>query len=320
LRAARSPRLPSPAVGEPHGALLEEEILPDGRRGPIVTVYLRNGACPLACAYCGLYRFADDRAATGEEIARQIRHVRECFPRARALKLYNASSLFEPASIVQRDLGRIAAELADLDLVVVEARAENAHRAIPFARRIAAPLEVAIGLDVADDELLRRLNKPSSVAAFRAAARRLRTAGIHLRVFVLIQPPFVAEREAGSLARSAVAEARDAGARVVSLLPVRSSHRPLERLTTGGFWAPPSLETVYDTVASCLGSETIVLVEEDGLDGLTGCERCAPRRRRALVALNRSGDLAAVPCTNHRRPRAFVPRAYSADAVLAVLQ
>ena len=307
-------------MGEPNGALLEEEILPDGKRGPIVTAYLRNGACPLACAYCGLYRFSDDRAAAGEEIARQIRHVRECFPRARALKLYNASSLFETASIVQRDLGRIAAELADLDLVVVEARAENAHRAIPFARRLTSPLEVAIGLDVADDELLGRLNKPSSVAAFRAAANRLRAAGILLRVFVLIQPPFVAERDAGSLARSAVAEARAAGARVVSFLPVRPSHRPLERLATGGFWAPPSLETVYETVASCLGGETIVLVEEDGLDELTGCEGCAPRRRRALVALNRSGRLAAVPCADHHRPRAFVPRAYSADAVLAVLQ
>ena len=307
-------------MGEPHGALLEEEVLPDGRRGPIATVYLRNGACPLACAYCGLYRFADDRAATGEEIARQIRHVRECFPRARALKLYNASSLFEPASIVQRDLGRIAGELADLELVVVEARAENAHRAIPFARRMATPLEVAIGLDVADDELLGRLNKPSSVAAFRAAASRLRAAGILLRVFVLIQPPFVAEQEAGKLAQTGVAEARNAGARIVSLLPVRPSHPPLERLEAGGFWAPPSLETVYDTVASCVDGETIVLVEEDGLDELTGCARCAPRRRRALVALNRSGELAAVPCADHHRPRAFVPRAYSPDAVLAVLQ
>lgn len=281
---------------------------------------MRNGACPLACAYCGLYRSADDRPATGPEIARQVRRVRESFPQARGLKLYNASSLFEPASIAQRELHHLAPELAGLELVVVEARSENALGALAFSDRPDVPLEVAIGLDVADDGLLRRLNKPTSVAAFRAAAARLREAGIHLRVFVLIQPPFVGEGEAVALSCRTFEAARAAGARVVSLLPVIASHRPLDRLADAGFYAPPSLETVYDVAARCAGGDVIVRVELESLGLLDACAECSVERREALAILDRGERLPGVTCRAHRRPTPFEPRAYGEGAVLAALR
>ncbi|HET7453236.1 MAG TPA: radical SAM protein, partial [Thermoanaerobaculia bacterium] len=224
-----------PAAG-PIGAAREIEIFPSGVPRAIGTAYLRNGRCPLSCVYCALYRQATDRPATGVEIARQIRSVRDRLGEVAGLKLYNASSLFEPRSIRQtpEDVAAIAAEVADLELVVVESRSEQADRAPELAGRIGGRLEVAIGLEVADDALLRRLGKPTTVARFAKAAEALGRAGILLRAFVLVRPPFVSRDRARSLAVETFRVARASGARVVSLLPVVSDHAPMERLRADG--------------------------------------------------------------------------------------
>ena len=320
IRASRDPKLPLPIPEEPLGFALEQEPFPDGQRAPIATVYLQNGECPLACAYCGLYRQTGDRPASGAEIARQIRRARERFPQARGLKLYNASSLFEPASIVQKDLPVIAASLEGLSFVVVEARSENAFRAVEFARHLAMPLEVAIGLEVADDTLLRQLNKPTSIAALRRAALALHGAGISLRAFVLVQPPFVDARKAVSLAVTSFELAKEEGARVVSLLPVFPTHRPLRLLAAAEFFAPPLLETLWKAVEACVGRGVTVLVETEFLGRLAACSNCGSARREALKTLNATGKLPAVLCRDHSPPREPGLRSFSKAEVLRALR
>ena len=281
----------------------EVEILPSGLPGPVGTAYLRNGRCPLSCVYCALYRQATGGPATGAEIAAQIRSARERLGPVAGLKLYNASSLFEPRSIRQTpaDLAAIAAEVADLDLVVVESRSEQAARAPEFARRLDGRLEVAIGLEVADDALLRRLGKPTTVARFEEAAKGLRRAGILLRAFVLVQPPFVSPDRARALAVETFRVARRAGARVVSLLPVVSDHAPMERLRADGDFAEARLEDYFAAVSDCAADGgAVVLAELASLPRLPGCAACRGARESALAALNATGRLPSVSCAGHR--------------------
>jgi radical SAM enzyme (TIGR01210 family) len=290
----------------------EIEIFPNGIPRRIGTVYLQNGACPLSCVYCALYRQATSAPATGHEIARQIRSARARFTRVSGIKLYNASSLFEPQSIRQSeyDLKAIAAEVADLDLVVVEARSEQAHRARAFSERIGGRLEVAIGLEVADDALLRLLGKPTTVARFQRAAALLAAAGNFVRAFVLVQPPFVFGEEARRLACSTFALAVASGARVVSLLPVVSEHAPMERLRAEGCFSEVTLEDYYDTVAACVrAGGAVVIAETRSLDRLRGCPACRAARSHALSALNETGVLHGVACADHHPavPAAVAP-------------
>jgi radical SAM enzyme (TIGR01210 family) len=283
--------------------LRETEIFPDGRPRAIGTVYLENGACPLACVYCALYRGAGDGPAAGEEIARQIRSARRRLGAVDGIKLYNASSLFEPRSIRQTesDLAAIAAETADVGLVVVESRSEQAGRAPAFARRLRGRLEVAIGLEAADDALLRRLGKPTTVERFRGAARTLADAGILLRAFVLVQPPYVAGEQARELAKATFRLARDCGARVVSLLPVVSDHAPMERLRAEGRFTEIALDDYFSVVADCVAEGgAVVLAELPSLPRLPGCPTCRDARAAALGALNATGRLPAVACADHR--------------------
>jgi radical SAM enzyme (TIGR01210 family) len=317
IRALRRPKSPSSETAFRR----ETEIFPDGRPREIGTVYLRNGECPLACLYCALYEQTDDRPSTGAEIAEQIGSARSKTTGIAGLKLYNASSLFEPNSIRQNpeDLAAIAHAVRDLDLVVVEARSENAHRALDFAPFLSGRLEVAIGLEVADDGLLALLNKPTTVGRFRQAARSLREAGILLRAFCLVQPPFVSRGDARRIALETVDLAAAEGARVVSLLPVLAAHEPMERLRRAGFFAETALEDFFDIVLACVGRGPVVVAETQGLERLPGCPNCRAKRVSQLVALNATGEISAVSCRNHLPARSFeAPRPRPAEVLSAL--
>lgn len=318
VRALHDPRLPA---GET-GGCVEREIFPDGSARDIGTVYLRNGACPLACLYCALYRTAADRPASGQEIARQIRSARGRMPAVSGLKLYNASSLFEPVSIRQEaeSLEAIAAALAGLDLVVVEARSENAGRAPDFARRISGRLEVAIGLEVADDELLSLLNKPTTVARFREAARLLGRRDVLLRAFVLVQPPFVSGAAARDLAVRTFELAAAEGARVVSFLPVVSRHAPMERLRRAGFFTEPSLDDFFQVVSACAGRGPVVVAETEWLDRLPGCPSCREEKALALERLDATGTLRNLACFDHQPAEAPPVRRPSREELAETLR
>lgn len=288
-----------PAGGDEIAVDRAIEIFPDGMPRPIGTAYLSNGACPLSCVYCALYLQAGTGAVPGAEIARQIRDARRQLAGISGIKLYNGSSLFEPRSIRQRgeDRESIAAEVADLDLVVVEARSEQASRAPDLARRLRGRLEVAIGLEAADDALLRALGKPTTVGRFREAAARLRSEGILLRAFVLVQPPFVGPSRAARLALDTFDLAVECGARVVSLLPVVSQHAPMERLRASGDFTEISREGYFRIVASCAErGGAVVLAETEALDRLPTCPDCGEDRATALSVLNATGRLARVEC------------------------
>jgi hypothetical protein len=55
-------------------------------------------------------------------------------------------------------------------------------------------MEVAIGLETAHADTLARLNKRMTIDSFRRAAGFLQANDIDLRVFVLLNPPFLAGR------------------------------------------------------------------------------------------------------------------------------
>jgi radical SAM enzyme (TIGR01210 family) len=287
---------------------LEVELYPDGRRREIVTVFLRNGRCPLTCVYCALYRQATDRPASGREIADQIDRAREAWPDVRGLKLYNASSFFEPRSIDQSEesFQYIARALDDLDLVVVEARSENARGAQALARKFSGHIEVAIGLETSDDALLRRMKKPTSTARFREAAAFLSDHGISLRAFVLVGPPFLPASEVREGAVSTFLEARRAGARVVSLLPVVSEHQPMEALRRQGFFTEVSLDDYFEVVCDCAERDRrepragdLLIADLDSLARLPGCPACRDEKTRRLKHLNDTGRIAPFSCASH---------------------
>jgi archaeosine synthase beta-subunit len=154
----------------------------------------------------------------------------------------------------------------------------------------AAKLEVAMGLEIADDALLAKLNKRMTLAMFQRAARFLLQHGIDVRAFVMVKPPFVrTEMEALAGALRSIDFAFDCGATVVSLIPARFGAAPLEDLARAGDFAPPSLEVVEEVLAQGLARARArgrVFVDLWDIEKLGGCRHCLPSRVARLRAMN----------------------------------
>jgi archaeosine synthase beta-subunit len=237
----------------PYGAFVEEEIGPDHTLWETATVMLTNNECPFRCLMCDLWENTlSEKTNVGAIIAQlDLALADPKIASARAIKLYNAGSFFDPAAIPRDDWAEIAARVRHVERVIVESHtAFISEKLLAFRDAIApARLEIAIGLETANPVLLEKLNKRMTVTDFERAAAFLRAHQIALRVFILVRPPFLTEEEGVYWACRSLDLATDCGADFSALIPTRAGNGALEALATSGDYAPPSiasLETCLD--------------------------------------------------------------------------
>ena len=231
----------------------------------------------------------DERVPRGA-IAAQIRRALAQLPPARQVKLYNAGSFFDPQAIPPEDDGEIAALVDAFERVVVEAHpafltGRWGERCVRFAGRLRGTLEVAIGLETANPDVLPRLNKRMTLASFREASTFLRRQGIALRVFVLLNPPFQPPAEAVRWACLSIDEAAARGATACSVIPTRRASGALEMLDPG--FEPPTLRALEAVIEYGMSAPIRVFADLWNVERLFGCG-CSAARAARLAAMNRS--------------------------------
>lgn len=281
------PPLARPDPGDLPEPLLEEERTRQGRVEPVATLFLANRECAFRCVFCDLWRHARaERLAPGEAVE-QVRRGLEALVPVPHVKLYNAGSLFDPGQVPREDLPGIARLLSGFRDVVVESHPAFAGRAPAFRDALGgAELEVAIGLETADEAALARMNKRMTVASYATAARWLRSEGIHVRTFLLHPAPFVPEEEAEEATLRSVEFALDAGSGCVVLIPTREGNGAMEALARAGLAPRPalaSLERVLDRALGLAAGRGRVFVDLWDLPllgaGVPGWEDAADRLR-----------------------------------------
>ena len=285
-----------------YGAFVEEEPDETGAPVRVATVLLANRECPWRCVFCDLWQNTLDATVPSGAIEAQIRGALDTLPPARWIKLYNAGSFFDPKAIPPGDHAAIAARLAGFERVIVESHPSLVGEDVLGLRELlSARLEVAMGLETADDSVLERMNKGMTLEDFARAAERLWRAGIDLRAFVLVQPPFVPPGEAVEQALRSLDFAQERGARVVAFVPTRGGNGALEALAAESEFAPPTLETIEDVFDLALKRRRArIFVDLWELERFSDCPRCFQARRDRLARMNlvqRSEP--RVSCTNH---------------------
>src|SRR5687767_13411686 len=229
----------------------EEELDARGTLAPTGVVFLTNRECPFRCVMCDLWRHTLDETVAPGVVAAQVRAALSGLPPIRQVKLYNAGSFFDPAAIPPADDDDIAAAVAGVERVIVEAHpgfltGAYADRCLRFRDRLrdfrlkpeatsvqpeatrvqpeTTRLEVAIGLETAHEETLARLNKRMTVESFRRAAEFVVGNGMDLRVFILLNPPFLGGEQAIEWACRSIDVAAACGATVCSVIPTRTGN------------------------------------------------------------------------------------------------
>ena len=293
IRSRRGEKIP-PDPTRPIGCFREDERELDGSLAPVLTVLLAGAECPFTCVFCDLWRRTLDgptpRGAIPRQLATALREA-ATLPAACAAKLYNASNFFDARAVPPEDDPAIAELLGPFRRVTVECHPRLVGpRCLDFAARIPGRLEIAMGLESADPDVLARLNKGMTLADFERAAATLRQAGIGLRVFVLLPPPYApAGRAVESVLRSvdyAVAQ----GAGHVALIPTRSGHGALDEVRAEGSFVPPTRDLIDEVVERCEKvTESVVTIDLWDIDQVAACARCRPAWTVRLRRFNRTG-------------------------------
>lgn len=292
---------PAKRAPEPHTAVasfVEREMLPSGACGRALTVIFSNRECPYRCVFCGLWQETLDTSSSPGDVAVQLERAIAAHGPCEAIKLYNAGSFFDEQAITPHDRARMAELCADFETVIVESRPELIdRRAAEFAGRVNR-LQVAIGLEVADDEVLALMNKRMPLASVARAAEMMKKNGICWRAFIMIQPPLVDPREAMAKAQDSIGFAAEHGADTISLIRSHRTPGAMEELERYGFWAPPDLWAVADAARWSLDHyDGITLVDRWSLDQGPRCEACRGRMDEAFESINTRQELPLVSCS-----------------------
>lgn len=273
---------------QPYAFLVEDERAASGELVSIATIFLTNRECPWRCLMCDLWRNTLTESVPSGAIPEQIAFALSRLPAARQIKLYNSGSFFDVYAIPAEDYRAIAAQVASFERVIVESHPSLiGDRCFHFRDLLSVPLEVAMGLETVHPTALERLNKRMTLKQFAAAAARLRENAIDLRVFILVQPPFVRKDEALHWAQRSLDYAFDCGATVATLIPTRGGNGATDRLMQSGDFAPPDLRTVEDAHEYGFGIKRgRVFVDLWEIQQVTACSNCREQRIARLANMN----------------------------------
>jgi archaeosine synthase beta-subunit len=272
----------------PYAFLAEHERAPSGEVVPVSTLFLTNRECPWRCVICDLWKNTLTDTVPLGAIPEQIEFTLQQLPPARHIKLYNSGSFFDVQAIPPDDYSAIATLLKPFERVIVESHpALIGDRCLHFRDLLSARLEVAMGLETVHPEALQRLNKRVTLEQFAAAAERLREQTIDMRVFVLVQPPFVRSDEALHWAQRSLDFAFDCNATAVTLIPTRAGNGAMEILQQAGAFTPPDLLTLEKAVeyGVSLGRGR-VFADLWEIERIATCAHCRAARIARLENIN----------------------------------
>jgi radical SAM enzyme (TIGR01210 family) len=281
----------------PYEYFVEEECAAGGAVEPVATIFLTNRECPFRCVMCDLWRNTLTETVPVGAIPAQIDHALLKLPPAKQLKLYNSGSFFDQRAIPPEDYSAIATRANVFERLIVENHpALVGDACLRFRDLLSGRLEVAMGLETVHAGVLARLNKRMTLDQFSTAAKFLRRNGIDLRVFILVQPPYMPVTDALEWAERSLEFAMEHGATAAVLIPTRAGNGAMEDLQASGQFAPPALHILESAMEYGLGLKAGRVFAD--LWGLReACANChAPRAGRLQQMNLQQRVVNRIPC------------------------
>ena len=295
-------RRPARETLDPHKPYLffvEQELSASDEILPVATIFLTNRECPWRCVMCDLWRNTLTTSVPPGAIPAQIDSALSQLPAAHVLKLYNSGSFFDSRAIPVDDHPAIAERANRFGCLIVENHPALVNDdCLRFRDRLKCRFEIAMGLETVHPDILPKLNKRMTLEQFSSVATFLRLNDIDLRVFVLVQPPFMQPHEAVFWAQRSVDFAFDCGASAVTLIPTRGGNGAMEALAGKQQFSAPRLQTLEASFSYGLGLKRgRVFADLWNAETIAACSVCRTRRISRLRDMNLSQvNLAPIRC------------------------
>ncbi len=219
------------------------------------------------CSMCGYWD--DTNPEIGKaELENQVSAFLKEFPRGEVLKIFTSGSFFDPIEIDSGSQHEIIERVLEgYGHLIVESRPEYIHKVVGDLKRYGNRVQVAIGLESTDPDILKNsVNKNYDFDDFKKAATLLRENGVSVRTYLLLKPPFVTESEA---VKDAIKSARDLApySDFISINPMNIQRGTLvEKMYREGNYRPPWLWSVVTVLQSLkgVGVPTVSLITASG--------------------------------------------------------
>ncbi len=273
---------------KPYGFFVEEERSASGEIEKVATIFLTNNECPFHCLMCDLWKNTTSEPVTSGAIPAQIRWALDQLPKAKTIKLYNSGNFFDVKAIPPEDYKQIAELLKNYERVIVESHPKLINRlTYSFQELLDPQLEVAMGLETAQPQVLERLNKNMTLDDFAKAVQILNQHHIPTRAFILVKPPFMNESEGIVWAQRSLDFAFDQSVQRCTVIPTRHGNGALDQIGALGLFSPPrlsSLEKVLDYGVSQYPGK--VFADLWDLELFSECPSCLTKRQERLHQMN----------------------------------
>ncbi|WP_457548480.1 archaeosine biosynthesis radical SAM protein RaSEA [Archaeoglobus sp.] len=277
------------SITNPVAVWIEKERL-YGEVVDCLTVILRTRGCSWnRCLMCGYKKDTDPRV-TNRSLKKQLEKALKK-GKAKILKIFTSGSFFELDKEF-RDFVYYKVSRMGFEKLIVESRPEFVYRVEEDLEKIEFELEVGIGLETSNDFVREHcINKGFTFEDFKEASKFLKSKGFRVKVYLLLRPPFLSEREAIEDAIKSIEDVKDL-ADVVSLNPTNvQSGTYLEGLWRWGIYRPPWLWSVVEVLKN---SNLEIVSDPVGAGSLRGphnCGKCDKAVARAIREFSLYQDL-----------------------------
>lgn len=274
----------------PYAWIVEKELSPSGSVDEVLTIFLTNRECPFHCLMCDLWKNTTDYTLSDGMIAGQIEWVLNQAPAVKHVKLYNSGSFFDTGAIPVNEYERVAGLLKGFDTVIVESHpAFIGEKCIEFRDAIKADLQVAVGLECVNINILERLNKRMTLDDFTGSVSFLLDNDIFTRAFILLRPPFISEHDGIFWAERSIDFAFDAGVECCVIIPVRGGNGAMEKLAEKGLFSPPDIRSLEKVLEYGIEKQAgRVFADTWDLKLFSRCDLCHTARTDRITGMNLS--------------------------------
>jgi radical SAM enzyme (TIGR01210 family) len=276
--------------------LVEKERTISGLIEDTGIIFLTNRECPFHCLMCDLWKNTTEKSVPSGAIPAQIEQALTQMPHVKHLKLYNSGSFFDTRAIPEKDYKKIASILKNFETVIIESHPKLINKkCLEFRDMLKPELQIALGLETVNKEILSRLNKLMTRDDFSNSISFLTKHQINTRAFILLKPPFLSESEGIFWAERSIDFAFGSGVECCTIIPVRAGNGAMDFLMNKGDFSLPdihSLENVLEYGIGLKGGRVFADTWDLGL--FSGCNKCLDKRTDRLIKMNLSQEIAAV--------------------------
>ncbi|MCL2607849.1 MAG: archaeosine biosynthesis radical SAM protein RaSEA [Methanomassiliicoccaceae archaeon] len=286
-------------------ALWKEKDMAFGKTVDAMVLILRTNGCSWAteegCTMCG-YAGASLSGVTSDDLMRQTETALRKYNGEKFVKIYTSGSFLDDNEVPPEVRSRIFEAFKDTERLLFESRPE--YITGDALTKIPKNVTVALGLESSDDEVLRiSVKKGFTPADSRNAGLMIKKAGLTVRTYLLLKPPYLSERDAIDDAVSSAMFA-DEFSDEISLNPVNVQRfTPLERMWKRGDYRPPWIWSLTEVLKRCSGSVGSRLMSSpSGGGSQRGVHNCGVCDKDVLTSIERFSfsqnikDLEAVSC------------------------